>query len=112
MDIGTVIILLGLGLTVAVMATPIILFNRRQQKKLFEKYEKMSPEQRQLEVGRLQASMGNKKTSHFLHFFITFFTFGFWIIPWVLISHNNTVERRRIDNMLNTIVESASDKAA
>ena len=79
MDIGTVIILLGLGLTVAVMATPIILFNRRQQKKLFEKYEKMSPEQRQLEVGRLQASLANYEV------FTTQTTFCISLLPFSLL---------------------------
>ena len=54
----------------------------------------MNIQQRQMEFTKIQAKMSNYNTSHVLHFILTIFAFGLWIIPWFLISQSNAGNRK------------------
>ncbi|GAB6069936.1 hypothetical protein JCM30760_10330 [Thiomicrorhabdus hydrogeniphila] len=41
-----------------------------------------------------------KKTSHLLHLVLSLFTFGIWIVMWVLISISNSSVNAKIDKQI------------
>ena len=40
------------------------------------------------------------KTSHLLHLFLSVITFGVWVIIWVIVAVNNSIENARIDRRI------------
>ena len=44
--------------------------------------------------------MKKKRTTHVLHFLISFFTVSLWIPVWVLIAVNNGIENQRLRKRL------------
>ena len=41
-----------------------------------------------------------KQTNHILHLILTFCTFGFWVIIWILLGLSNTIENGRMKRKL------------
>jgi uncharacterized membrane protein YvbJ len=41
-----------------------------------------------------------KKTSHLLHLFLSIITAGFWVIVWLIVALNNSIENGRIDRRI------------
>lgn len=40
------------------------------------------------------------KTSHLLHLLLSVLTVGFWVIIWIIVAVNNSIECSRIDNRI------------
>jgi hypothetical protein len=50
--------------------------------------------------------MATHKTSHILHFFLSVASAGLWLIPWFILSANNTGERNKIRRNYGLPIES------
>lgn len=70
----------------------------------FLRIKNMNPQQRQLELLRLQSQMTKHQTSHVLHLLLTICTAGFWLIVWFLMAHSNSSKRKKIDRLMNDVV--------
>tara|TARA_B100001059_G_scaffold214400_1_gene231116 strand:+ start:200 stop:493 length:294 start_codon:yes stop_codon:yes gene_type:complete len=85
------------------IAVALVISKNKKQKAYFEKLAAMPPEQKQLELMKLQTKMDKYKTSHVLHFLITIFSFGFWIIIWFIVANQNAHSRRSIEKMIEKV---------
>ncbi len=93
-------------ITVAAIVALKVWLDKKKTEKLMRKYEAMSFQQRQLEFQKLIANEGRYKTSHVLHFLISFFTFGVWVFVWFLIAQSNSSMRQRIRKMQELVINS------
>jgi predicted nucleic acid-binding Zn-ribbon protein len=50
--------------------------------------------------------LSTHKTNHILHLLLSLFTVGFWLIPWFIVSANNTGERNKIRKKYGLPIES------
>jgi hypothetical protein len=41
-----------------------------------------------------------KRTSHLLHFFLSIFTLGLWVIVWLLVAASNGIDNANIDRKI------------
>lgn len=90
-----------------ILSTPFLLIKYWQEKRQFEKFLQMNPEQRQVEMIRIQGLINKYKTSHLLHAVLTLFCLGLWIIPWILISSHNASYRAKYEKLSNSLIDSA-----
>lgn len=75
---------------------------KRVQNKI-RKINSLDFESKKIEILKLQAKMSTYNTSHLLHFFLSIFTSGLWIIPWMLISMSNSSYRKEIQKIIDSI---------
>lgn len=68
--------------------------------------KEIRPEPTETEKLLAYQELSTHKTNHLLHFFITLFTVGFWLLPWFIMSASNTGERNKIRKHYNLPIES------
>jgi formate hydrogenlyase subunit 3/multisubunit Na+/H+ antiporter MnhD subunit len=100
--------LLMIGIPVLILFSPIFFIRAWKRKKYFERLESMNPQQRQLEMSKLQGQLSKYDTSHVLHFLLSVICLGMWIIPWVLIAQSNASQKRKIEKLMDNLVQAAS----
>lgn len=95
---------------VVILATPVMAFvmyrlwkERKDMQTFKSLLSGMGHEQQMIELTKLQTKINNTKTNHILHFLITFFTAGVWIIPWVLIASQNSSQQQQLNKMMESI---------
>ena len=69
----------------------------------------MNIEQVQLEMQKLQADVAKYKTSHVLHFLLSVFSGGLWLIAWVLIAQHNGSYLAKHEKMMKLAIESRAN---
>lgn len=98
--------LVPIALAVLMIVGPIVWWKQRSRAKYIEKISRLSPEQKQLEMTKLSSKMGDYKTSHVLHAVLTIFMLGIWIVPWILIAQHNASHRKKIESLMDSVIES------
>ena len=78
----------------------------KQQKKEFARIASLNPQQKQLELMRLQSQIDQNKTSHFVHILLTFVTCFMWLFVWALVAWSNASKRKQIDELMKQVVDS------
>lgn len=101
-------VLILLASALLILGRALFKYAQFKEKKLINKFKVMTPEQRQFEMVRLQANLSNHKTSHLLHFVLSVFTCGAWVIPWLLIDQHNTSYKRKYNYLMKTMVKAAA----
>lgn len=98
------------GILALAILGPVFLIRYYQNKRYIEKIKKMNIQQRQMELTKIQAKMSNYNTSHVLHFILTIFCLGLWIIPWFLISQSNAGNRRNLEKLMDKVTDTEFTK--
>ena len=102
-----VTIVIIMALFAFLIISPIVFIKRWQRNREFQKFQGMTPEQRQLEMLRMQEMVKKYQTSHLLHLVITIFCLGLWIIPWIIIANQNAAYRKKYEDLSGLLVKSA-----
>jgi hypothetical protein len=109
---STLIFWITIAITAGLILSPIFLVKALQKKRYITKLKAMKPAQLQLEMARLNSKVDGYRTSHALHALLSLFMLGFWVIPWILIAQSNASQRRQLEGLMGSIVESAGDSEA
>lgn len=75
----------------------------KKRKKEIERIKSLPLEEKKFELMKLQGKIGEFKTNHLLHFFLSLFMIGIWIIPWFFIAQSNGARRKEINEMIDQI---------
>lgn len=78
-------------------------FQMRKKRKYLDAVERMNDKAKQREIIKLAKNKESYRTNHLLHFLLTFFCVGFWVIPWFIIAQSNASQRDKIDSLINSI---------
>jgi hypothetical protein len=73
------------------------------QKREIERIRSLNNDRRGIELVKLQGRLSDYKTNHVLHLLLTLLMFGFWIIPWILISRSNSSKRAQIKELIQVL---------
>jgi preprotein translocase subunit YajC len=98
---GTV---LALNIIFILSGTLIILARKRKKQKAeMERLKALPIEEKKLALMKLQGKVNEFKTNHLLHFFLTVFMAGLWIIPWFFIAQSNAARRKEVESLIDAI---------
>lgn len=87
-------------------AFAVIAFAYSENKKYVEKVSNMSGSSKQCEMLRLSTQVNKHKTSHLLHCFLCFLSFGFWIPAWMFVTISNNNKQKKAEKLMNVVIES------
>ena len=75
---------------------------------IFKKVKTMNNAQRQLTMSKIGTDIDKCRTNHLLHLILSLFTFGFWIIIWILVIAHNIQTKKRLEKLSSLLIESAN----
>ena len=55
------------------------------------------------EIDILKMKLAKVKTSHLLHFFLSLFTGGLWVIVWVVVAAANGSKEKNLENKIRQL---------
>ena len=96
------------AIPVLIIFSPIFFIRAWKRKRYIQRIENMNPQQRQLEMTKLQGQLSKYDTSHVLHFLLSVICLGMWVIPWFLIAQSNASQKRKIEKLMDGLVKAAS----
>jgi len=76
---------------------------KNKVKQFVGRIQSMSPDQKRLEIEKQKIELDKYKTSHLLHFFITFLSFGLWVFVWIFIAQSNAGKRAAVEKLIKEI---------
>lgn len=85
------------------VAVPIgfFIFKKMRLKKYQRWFMGLSSDEKNLEVIKIQTKVLEARTSHTLHFLISFFTIGTWIVVWIFVTASNQSQRKYYEKMIS-----------
>lgn len=84
----------------------IFYYNKKKSERIHNeilRIKSLDLESKKFEFMKLQKQHSDAKVNHLLHFFLSIFTVGFWVIPWILISSSASKQRNQIDEIIEKI---------
>jgi hypothetical protein len=64
---------------------------------------------REMNIHLLLADRKRYETNHILHLLLSLITVGTWIIPWIIVSSSNAIERGGINRKIEKLIKESSN---